>query len=81
MDFGLIALILVVGAKVLDYVAPKTKTKVDDTIRDVVHKVIPLLPAAKERAREAAPAPSMAPPEMPKAVKPADLGFKVRDHR
>lgn len=83
MDFGLIALILVVGAKVLDYVAPKTKTKVDDTARDLIHKVLPLLPAAKE-ARAKAEEPVMgklAPPALPAATKPADLGFKVRDHR
>lgn len=78
MDFGLIALALVIGAKILDYIAPKTKTKLDDGIRDVVYKVLPLLPAAKE-ARPSGPAPeaNKATPEAPKSL----AGFKVRDHR
>lgn len=77
MDFGLIALALFIGAKILDYVAPRTKTKIDDGIRDVVHKVIPLLPAAKEaRATAPAPAPTVKAPEAKSLT-----GFKVRDHR
>lgn len=77
MDFGLIALILVVGAKVLDYVAPKTKTKVDDMARDAIHKVLPLLPAAKEARANGGTVEGKVspPPAMTRA------GFKVRDHR
>jgi hypothetical protein len=79
MDFGLIALILFVGSKVLDYAAPKTKNTWDDKVRAAVHWLIPLLPAAKEaKARAVAPAPAAnKPAPAPQAV----TGFNVRDHR
>lgn len=44
MDFGLIALITVAAGKLLDYVAPRTKTKVDDKIRDGFQWALGLLP-------------------------------------
>lgn len=47
MDFGLIALVLVVAKTILDYVAPRTKTKADDKARDAVGKAQEFLPAAK----------------------------------
>jgi hypothetical protein len=50
MDFGLIALILVVAKTVLDYVAPRTKNKTDDKVRDGVAKAQEFLPAAKALA-------------------------------
>ena len=80
MDFGLLALVLFVASKVLDYAAPKTKTTVDDKFRDAVHWLIPLLPAAKEAkaARAVAPAPAGSKPA-PEVKSLA--GFKVRDHR
>lgn len=80
MDFGIIALALFVASKVLDYVAPKTKTKVDDKAREAVHWLIPLLPAAKEAkaARATASAPEAnKPAPAPQAV----TGLNVRDHR
>lgn len=79
MDFGLIALIALVVSKVLDYVAPKTKNKVDDAIRDAVYKVIPLLPAAKEARAPATETleGSTPAPEPPKTLS----GFRIRDHR
>lgn len=81
MDFGLIALIAFVAAKVLDYVAPKTKNKVDDFIRDGVHKVIPLLPAAKE-AKAARESGGMIEASKPAPEQPKSLaGFQVRDNR
>lgn len=80
MEFlGLVALILVVAGKILDYAAPKTKNTWDDKARAFVYWAIPLLPAAKEaKAREMQPAPepNKAPPA-PQAIS----GFKVRDHR
>lgn len=78
MDFGLIALSLFLASKILDYVAPRTKTTIDDKVRAVVYFILPLLPAAKEtRAKAAAPAPTMPAPEPPKALS----GFRVTDHR
>ena len=56
MDFGLIALVLVLAKTVLDYVAPRTKTKVDDKARDAVGKAQELLPAAKAISDAAKPA-------------------------
>lgn len=80
MDFGLIALVLLVSSKVLDYVAPKTKTKIDDKARDLVHWAIPLLPAAKDAkaVRETGgTVEGTQRPQPPAAI----TGFKVRDHR
>lgn len=76
MDFGLIALILVAASKVLDYIAPLTKSKLDDKARDAVHFVLPMLPAAKAAAA-ASVVPKMAAPEQPKSL----TGFRVTDHR
>jgi hypothetical protein len=44
MDFGIIALVIVGAGKVLDYVAPRTKTKVDDKIREGFGYVLSFLP-------------------------------------
>lgn len=55
MDFGLIALCLTVAHIVLAYIAPKTKTKGDDTALAVVKKAQEMLPAAKAVADAAKP--------------------------
>jgi hypothetical protein len=54
MDFGLIALILVLAKTALDYIAPRTKTKADDKARDAVGRAQEFLPAAKALAGVAA---------------------------
>lgn len=66
MDFGLLALVIVGAGKLLDYVAPRTKTKVDDKIREGFGYVVGLLPfvkpdlAAKVNEAKAEPAKEMA---------------------
>lgn len=75
-----ITLGLVVLKYVLDYVAPKTKTKVDDKVRDEMAKLpLPSLPtAAAEAAKEAGikmEKPSAAP------VVGFGPGQTARDHR
>lgn len=80
MDFGLIALIMFVGSKVLDYIAPRTKTKVDDAFRDAIHKVLPLLPAAKAAAAARPSATTTVQGARP-APEAKLSGFNIRDHR
>ena len=74
MDFGLIALVLVIAKTALDYIAPRTKNKVDDKARDAVGKAQELLPAAKAviDATQKAPAP---------AAKQVEGFGMARDHR
>lgn len=55
IDFGLVAAILIAAKIVLDYVAPRTKNKVDDKAKDIVDKanevapiVAPLFPKSVE---------------------------------
>lgn len=63
-----ITLGLVIAKYVLDYVAPRTKTKVDDKFRDVADQLpLPSLPKAVEDATRKAPA--------------TQGGVTVRDHR
>lgn len=77
MDFGLVALVLLVGGKVLDYVAPRTKNKVDDRIRSIFHKAEELLPLAETVSKATASKPS----EAPKQVEGFKADGGVRDHR
>lgn len=79
MDFGLIALIIVAGGKVVDYIAPRTKTKVDDRIRDGFQWALRLLPIVNKRlGDEVTKAEKEPPQEMARKVE----GFgTVRDHR
>lgn len=70
MDFGLIAMILVVAKIALDYVAPRTKNKVDDKAKKIVDKANELAPLVK--------------PLFPKADSKPVEGFATnssRDHR
>lgn len=67
---GYIAFAIALASLILHFVAPKTKTKVDDKIMDFVDKGADLLPKLAPMAKE----------EAPKAEKKAD-GTVVRDHR
>jgi hypothetical protein len=84
MDFGIIALGVVLIGKVLDYVAPKTKNTVDDKIRDVFNRgkdmVLPLLEKVftAKSDRPADPAPVESNP-IPRVTTTAE--GTVRDHR
>lgn len=73
MDFGLIALVLVIAREVLNYIAPKTKTKVDDKIRDGANALpLPSLHDAIHQVTDK---------DKPPVAKPVE-GFGVaRDHR
>jgi hypothetical protein len=79
MDFGLIAMILVAAKIVLDYVAPRTKNKVDDKAKQIVDKANEVAPLVKPLFQAAPDAAALAKaadnPPVPVA------GFKVRDHR
>jgi hypothetical protein len=84
LDFGLIALVLVIAREVLTYVAPRTKTKGDDKALAGVKKAQELLPAIIPAAtatapRERMPAPAPTRPA-PTTIKGFD-GSVVRDHR
>jgi hypothetical protein len=78
MDFGLIALIVVAAGKTLDYVAPRTKTTVDDKVRSVFQWAIGLLPFVnKDLAGKVEQAKS----EPAVVVARKAGGVEVRDHR
>lgn len=77
MDFGLIALIVVGAGKVLDYVAPRTKTKVDDKIREGFGYVLSFLPFVNRQLGDAV---NKAKQEPPVEIARKD-GPVVRDHR
>lgn len=76
MDFGLIALIAVGAGKLLDYVAPRTKTKVDDKIRDGFQWALSLLPFVNKKLGDAVDKAEQEP-----AVVVARKDPRVRDHR
>lgn len=79
MDFGLIALITVAAGKLLDYVAPRTKTKVDDKIRDGFQWALGLLPFVNKRLSDEV---DKAESEPPVVVAREVTGFgQARDHR
>lgn len=78
MDFGLIALITVAAGKLLDYVAPRTKTKVDDKIRDGFQWALSLLPFVNKRLGDEV---DKAKQEPAVVVARKDSGPQVRDHR
>lgn len=79
MDFGLIALIVVGVGKTLDYVAPRTKTKVDDKIRGAFTWALGFLPFVNKRLADEV---DKAKSEPPVVVAREVPGFgKARDHR
>lgn len=79
MDFGLLALIIVAGGKVADYVAPRTKNKWDDRIRDGIQWALRLLPIVNKRMGDAV---DKAGKEPPQEVARKVEGFgTARDHR
>jgi hypothetical protein len=49
MDFGIIALVVVGAGKLLDYVAPRTKTTVDDKVRGAFQWALGFLPFVNKR--------------------------------
>ena len=72
----LLGVILAAASLVLHYVAPKTKTKADDKVKEAVDFAKDkILPGAKALA----PKPSA--PEAPKAVTGFQAEGGVRDHR
>jgi ferric-dicitrate binding protein FerR (iron transport regulator) len=79
MDFGIIALVVVGAGKLLDYVAPRTKTTVDDKVRGAFQWALGFLPFVNKRlADEVGKAQS----EPPVVVASQVEGFgTARDHR
>jgi hypothetical protein len=78
MDFGLIALIVVGAGKVLDYVAPRTKTTVDDKIRQGFQWALSLLPFVNKGLGDAVDKAEQEPAVV--VARTADAPV-VRDHR
>jgi hypothetical protein len=79
MDFGIIALVVVATGKLLDYVAPRTKNKVDDKIRSVFQYGLGLLPFVHSKLGDEV---SKAKQEPPVVVARQVEGFgTARDHR
>jgi len=84
MDFGLLALIIVGTGKVLDYVAPRTKTKWDDRIRDGVSYVVGFIPLVNKMLGDKIKDAQKEPPMPMARTAPSDAppgGPVVRDHR
>lgn len=79
MDFGLIALITVGAGKLLDYVAPRTKTKVDDKIRDAFQWALGLLPFVNKQLGDAVDKAEQEPAVVVARKDPS--APVVRDHR
>lgn len=79
MDFGLIALIVVGAGKVLDYVAPRTKTTVDDKIRGAFQWAIGFLPFVNKGLAAAVDKAEQEPPVV--VARTAPDAPVVRDHR
>lgn len=78
MDFGLAALIIVAVGKTLDYIAPRTKTTVDDKIRGVVQYALGFLPFVNRQLADKVDEAKSEPPVV--VARKAD-GSTVRDHR
>lgn len=78
MDFGLIALVAVAGGKLLDYIAPRTKTTVDDRIRDGFQWALGFLPFVNKRLSDEV---DKAKQEPAVVVARKAEGPQVRDHR
>lgn len=79
--FGLIALGIVTAGKLLDYVAPRTKTKVDDKIRTVFQWGLGLLPFVNKKLADKVGEASSEPPVVVARTTEAPGGVVVRDHR
>lgn len=79
MDFGLIALIVVAAGKVLDYVAPRTKTTMDDKIREVVQYGLGFLPFVNKKLADKVDEAKQEPPVV--VARKVDGFGTARDHR
>lgn len=79
--FGLIALGIVTAGKLLDYVAPRTKTKVDDKARAVFQWAVQLLPFVNKPLADKVGQASKEPAEVVARTGAAPGGVVVRDHR
>lgn len=83
MDFGIIALAIVGAGKLLDYVAPRTKTSVDDKIRSAFQWAIGFLPFVNKKLGDAVGQASQEPAVVVARTKDSvePDGTQVRDHR